>query len=152
MGKGHGGYTEVQPSYKDSGGQKVTDKGAIFVAERYIDQGYETVFRRRKEGKSLDLTIKTSDDTNFVKNIEVKTVGSGKPSQIAKQLDRAREQIADGDTVAIYLPNQTNNRAGNDFAKAGVHEARRKGYVKGPIEVWFSDKTKVEYEPSPRGK
>ena len=41
MGRGRGGYTEKQTSYKDSGGHKVTDSGAIFVAERYIDQGYE---------------------------------------------------------------------------------------------------------------
>ncbi len=35
MGRGYGGYTEAQPSYKDSGGHKVTDNGAIFVAERW---------------------------------------------------------------------------------------------------------------------
>ena len=145
MGKGHGGYTEVQPSYKDSGGQKVTDKGAIFVGERYIDQGYETVFRRRKEGKSLDLTIKTSDDTNFVKNIEVKEISGNNPSQIAKRIKEAQKQIADGDTVAIYLPNRKNDPAGYEFAKKGIDEARRKGYVKGPIEVWFSDKTKQDF-------
>ena len=45
MGRGQGGYTEKQTTYKDSGGHKVTDQGAVFVAERYIDQGYEAVFR-----------------------------------------------------------------------------------------------------------
>ena len=71
MGRGHGGYTDPQPSYKDSGGQKVIDKGAIFVGERYMDLGYETVFRGRRNNPLYDLTIKTSDDTQFVKNIEV---------------------------------------------------------------------------------
>ena len=36
MGRGHGGYTEYRESYRDSGNHKVTDKGAIFIAERYI--------------------------------------------------------------------------------------------------------------------
>ena len=67
MGRGRGGYTEYQESYVDSKKKKVIDRGAIFVAERYMDLGYESVFRGQKEGKSLDLTIKTSDDTQFVK-------------------------------------------------------------------------------------
>ena len=57
MGRGRGGYTEKQTSYKDSGGHKVTDPGAIFVAERYIDQGYE----------AGSLTIR-DDDGNLMKN------------------------------------------------------------------------------------
>ena len=49
MGRGKGGYTTIQTNYKDSGGRKVTDKGTIFVAERYIDLGYEVVFRQRQD-------------------------------------------------------------------------------------------------------
>ena len=40
MGRGKGGYTQIQTNYKDSGGRKVTDSGTIFVAERYIDMGF----------------------------------------------------------------------------------------------------------------
>ena len=145
MGKGHGGYTEIKAYYVDSKNQKVIDKGTIFVAERYIDMGYESVFRGRRNDKSLDLTIKTSDDTQFVKNIEVKMVSSDKASQISTQIERARSQIKDGDTVAIYLPNFINDSRGLEHAKTGIDEARRKGYIKGPIEVWFSDKTKVNF-------
>ena len=47
MGRGRGGYTGYETCYKDSGGHKVTDKGSIFVAERYIDQGYEAVFKQK---------------------------------------------------------------------------------------------------------
>lgn len=84
MGRGRGGYTEKQPSYKDSGGHKVTDKGAIFVAERYMDQGYEAVFRRdHNPDRGCDLTIKTSDDETFIKNIEVKAVVSPKTRKIS---------------------------------------------------------------------
>lgn len=145
MGRGHGGYTEAQPSYKDSGGRKVTDNGAIFVAERYMELGYESVFRRRKEDKTFDLTIKTSDDTQYIKNIEVKKISSNNPSQIAKELKNAYGQIGDGDTVALYLPNRRNCKEDNDFVKAGIEEARRKGYIRGPIEAWYSDKTKVDF-------
>ena len=35
MGRGRGGYTQKQIWYLDSGGNKVTDRGAIFVAELY---------------------------------------------------------------------------------------------------------------------
>ena len=31
------------------------------------------------------------------------------------------------------------------FVSKGIDEARRKGYIKGPVEVWFSDKTKITY-------
>ena len=146
MGRGRGGYTEKQPSYKDSGGHKVTDKGAIFVAERYMDQGFEVVFRRdHNPARGCDLTIKTSDDENFVKNIEVKAVTSSKASKIADNLKKAKGQIAPGDTVAIYLPTHNNNEIGRSFAEAGIAEARRKGNIIGPIEVWFSDKTKITF-------
>ena len=54
-------------------------------------------------------------------------------------------QIGSGDTVAIYLPNHNNNEIGRSFAEAGIAEARRKGNIIGPIEVWFSDKTKITF-------
>ena len=69
MGRGKGGYTTIQTNYKDSGGRKVTDKGTIFVAERYI--------------------IKTSDDKDFVKDIEVKKTTTTKSSQLAKNIIEA---------------------------------------------------------------
>ncbi|MBQ6472948.1 MAG: hypothetical protein IJJ33_13270 [Victivallales bacterium] len=144
MGRGHGGYIDYRESYLDSGGRKVTDRGTIFVAERYIDMGYEVVFRQQKAIPTCDLTIKTSDDKNILKNIEVKTAFSKNPSQMAKQIEKARRQIRDGDTLAIFVPHHKCGKAGIDFAQAGVDEARRKGYVKGPIEVWFSDRKKVE--------
>lgn len=38
-----------------------------------MDLGYESVFCQEVEGMPrFDLTIKTSDDENFVKNIEIK--------------------------------------------------------------------------------
>ena len=146
MGRGRGGYTEKQPSYKDSGGRKVIDKGAIFVAERYMDLGYEAVFRRdHSPERGCDLTIKTSDDETFVKNIEVKRITSSNPSKISTRIGEAAGQINEGDTVAIFLPNHRNTESGRALAEAGIAEAKRKGYIKGPVEVWFSDKTCVHY-------
>ena len=146
MGRGRGGYSQIETGYKDSGGHKVRDNNSIFVAERYIDLGYEVVFRREHQpDKSYDLTIKTSDDLSFVKNIEVKGITSRNPSVMAKRIGNAFEQFPPGreDTVAIYLPNHRNNASGMTFARAGFEEAVRKGYVKGSVEIWFSDKTKI---------
>lgn len=146
MGRGRGGYTEKQTGYKDSGGFKVTDKGAIWVAERYIEDGYESVFRQRHDPEtSCDLTIKTSDDTQTIKNIEVKQVTSQNPSKIATHIKEANEQIAPGDAIALYFPNRTYSRESNSFVEQGIAEARRKNYIKGPVEVWFSDKKKKTY-------
>ena len=146
MGRGRGGYTEKQTGYKDSGGFKVTDKGAIWVAERYIEDGYESVFRQRHDPEtSCDLTIKTSDDTQTIKNIEVKQVTSQNPSKIATHIKEANEQISSGDTIALYFPNRTSSRESISFVEQGIAEARRKNNIKGPVEVWFSDKKKKTY-------
>ena len=147
MGRGNGGYTEKQSWYKDSGGHKVTDNGAIWVAERYIDMGYESVFRQQhpERGRQFDLTIKTADDQSHVKNIEVKKVTTLNSSNIAKNLNRASGQISSGDTVALYFEGRKNTEENRSFVIKGIEEARRKGYIKSPVEVWFSDKSKITY-------
>jgi hypothetical protein len=147
MGRGRGGYTSIQSGYKDSGGRKVTDSGTIFVAERYIDMGYEAVFRQRHDEvnkKTYDLTIKTSNDENFVKNIEVKQTTSKNASQLAKNIKEGFEQVGDAGTVSVYLPGRSrNSKSTIDFVNNGYQEAVRKGYVKGTVEVWFNDKTRI---------
>lgn len=120
------------------------DPGAIFVAERYMDLGYESVFRREIDGvKRFDLTIKSSDDVNFIKNVEVKRCTSDNASQIAKNIKNAGSQIKDGDTIALVLPNHKQNSQSVSLAKEAFEEAARKGWIKGPVEVWFSDKTMI---------
>ncbi|MBQ7266719.1 MAG: hypothetical protein IJS61_11595 [Firmicutes bacterium] len=145
MGRGRGGYTEKKSNYIDSGGRKVTDSGSIFVGERYIEAGYETVFRQRHdeiEQQTYDLTIKSSDDKDFIKNIEVKRTTSPNPSQLAKNIKEGFEQVGN-DTVAVYLPNHKNNTSGIDYAKSAFAEAKRKGWIHGTVEVWFSDSKKM---------
>ena len=147
MGRGRGGYTQKNQTYRDSGGHKVTDTGAIWVAERYIEKGYESVFRQQhpERGKQYDLTIKTADDQSYVKNIEVKKVTTLNSSNIAKNIHKASSQLDEGGTVALYFEGRKSTAANKDFVRKGIEEARRKGYIKGPVEVWFSDKTKFDY-------
>lgn len=64
---------------------------------------------------------------------------------IAKNIKIAGAQISEGDTVALLFPDRTSTQSNRDFVERGIAEAKRKGYVKGPIEVWFSDKTKIDY-------
>lgn len=143
MGRGRGGYNSIQASYKDSGGVTVKDQGAIFVAERYIEQGFESVFRQRHNHKTYDLSIKTSNDKEFIRNIEVKAVTSDKSSKLASNIHKAFSQLenAENPTVAIYLPGHSNCKTAQAFAKQGFAEASRKGWVQGKVEVWFNDKT-----------
>lgn len=146
MGRGRGGYISKQNLYYDSGNIKVKDAGSIFVAERYIDMGYESVFRRQHQPeKSYDLTIKSSDDQNFIKNIEVKSVEKENLNTFSKRIKDGFTQFCAGkeDTVAIYLPNMKSNEKGLKFVKEGFDIAKRKGFVKNHVEVWFSDKKRI---------
>ena len=63
---------------------------------------------------------------------------------MASKLEQLIQELCP-DGVAIVLANHKNSKAGRDFANNGIAEARRKGLIKGPIEVWFSDKTKITY-------
>ena len=144
MGRGRGGYTEIQKDgYVDSGGNPVTDKGSIFVAERYIEAGYESVFRQTHDEipgqKAYDLTIKDSSDIEFIKNIEVKRTTSSKPSQMAKNIKEGFEQVGEEGTVAVYLPNRVHDADTMNYINEAFAEAQRKGWIKGKVEVWLSD-------------
>lgn len=145
MGRGKGGYTKIQTWYKDSGGRKVTDRGAIFVAERYMDQGFEVVFRQKHKNKTYDLSIKSSDGKTFIKNIEVKSITSPSTSKIASRIKEGFSQFETEkpDTVAIYLVNYANCKESRKFAYRGFNEAKRKGFLKAHVEIWFKDKTKI---------
>lgn len=142
MGRGNGGYTTKQQRYVDSGQKEVHDDSAIFVAERYIEMGYESVFRQVHENqKTYDLSIKTSDDTSFVKNIEVKRINSENPTKIARNIKKGFEQLRNEGVVALHaFKYNSNDKNGLQLVGQGIKEAQRKGYVKDKIEVWFKDK------------
>ena len=117
---------------------------ALFLSRKDI-LTWDTNLHDEIDAKTYDLTIKTSDDKDYVKNIEVKQVTTNNPSQLAKNIKRAFEQVGDGGTVALYLPERDkNSRVTRDFINNGYQEAMRKGFVKGSVEVWFDDKTKID--------
>lgn len=64
---------------------------------------------------------------------------------LAKNIHKASSQLDEGGTVALYFEGRKSTAANKDFVRKGIEEARRKGYIKGPVEVWFSDKTKFDY-------
>ena len=79
-----------------------------------------------------------------MKNIEVKRTTSKNPSQLANNIKEGFEQVGDGGTVAIYLPGRSKSSQSTiEFINNGYQEAVRKGNVKGPVEVWFDDKTRI---------
>ena len=88
---------------------------------------------------------KSSDDLSFIKNIEVKQTTSPRSSKMASNICKGFVQLHDdyNATVAIYLPNLKNYSTGREYAKKGFEEALRKGWVRGKVEVWFSDKTRI---------
>lgn len=72
-------------------------------------------------------------------------VPSNNPSQLVKNIKEGFEQVGDGGTVAIYVPNR--DRKSQDtinFINSGYQEASRKGNVRGFVEVWFDDKVRIE--------
>ena len=106
------------------------------------------MFRQSEsEGKHYDLTIKDSNDVEFIKNIEVKKVTSENPSQIAKNIEKAFRQLegAPNGTVALFFEHHTNTQEIRDVIRKGYEEAMRKNNVKGPVEIWFKDKTSITF-------
>ena len=92
-----------------------------------------------------NISFSYSKDKDFIKKIEVKQITSNNASKIAARINEANQQISREDTIAIVLAKHKNDNNGRAFAEAGIDEARRKGYIKGKIEVWFSDKTKIVF-------
>lgn len=47
-------------------------------------------------------------------------------------------------TMALYDANHNQSLERLSFIQKGIDEARWKGWIKGPIEVWFKDKTCIK--------
>lgn len=135
--------------YKDSHGDKVTDKNAIIAAEYYLKWGMSVVFLHEKpqEGGRPDLLV----DYEFL--AEVKGVASLNPGQISKQLKHASKQISDelarrpedkqlpGKIVLISL--HESFEVGFHAISEGYKEAKRKGQVHFQVEFWFNGEIRV---------
>jgi hypothetical protein len=138
---------EMRPEYKVVWTVFVTKKPVRTDQEVIHSSAYEVCFI---DEQSQDLfycedAIVVDIGHSYVKNIEVKKVTTMNASNIAKNIHRASGQISNGDTVALYFEGRKSTADNRSFVSKGVDEARRKGYIKGPVEVWFSDKTKITY-------
>ena len=130
--------------YENSGGNKVTDKNAIAVAEFYLEMGMYVVFLQEKseEGGRPDLLI----DFEFL--AEVKGVISTNPSQISKQIKKASRQIEnelskypDDERLPakiVLLSLHSDFEIGFKAISEGYKEAKRKGQVNFTTELWIN--------------
>ena len=133
--------------YYDTGGHKVTDKNAIAVAEKYIEDGKYVAFLQEKDGQPrADLSV---DGVH----VEVKGLTTLSPNTVCDKLEHAFKQIHGDDNrypkethregkVVIYS-RHSNEHSENtilEAMKAGYQEAKRKGYISGKLEVWIRGK------------
>ena len=133
--------------YKDSHGDKVTDKNAIIAAEHYIKLGMYVVFLHQDDVRRPDLLV----DYNLL--VEVKVIISLNPSQISIQLKHASKQISDelarrpedkqlpGKIVLISL--HESFEVGFHAISEGYKEAKRKGQVHFQVEFWFNGEIRI---------
>ncbi|MCD8295196.1 MAG: hypothetical protein LUE27_08150 [Clostridia bacterium] len=152
MGRGMGGYYAVTEDgrYADTKNYKVKDQGAIYVAEKYLDAKYRVVFRHEgdKQGvKTYDLVVKATDRDEILDRVEVKSLATEHPGQIAKEINKGFVKFNNGysGTVELCLSGLSNNAFSRNLVQQGIDYANRKGYIKGPIRVWFSDNSNIIY-------
>lgn len=149
MGRGYGGYVEKSNLYRDTSKHKVTDKGVIYVAERYIDAGYCVVFIKQQSGKNnvkkFDLAIKSYDDSAILERIEVKRITSDKPYQTAAEIARGFEKFNNGyvGSVDLFYPNLSYSVDTCRFIQQCLNMANDD--INGPIRVWLGDGTILDY-------
>jgi|GEM_PF-1879833 len=132
--------------YKNSGGDKVTDKNAIAASEFYLEMGMYVVFLQEKpaEGGRPDLLV----DFDFL--AEVKGVTSTNPSQISKQIKKASRQIenelskyAEDERLPakiLLISLHADFEIGFQAISEGYKEAKRKGQVNFKTELLIKGK------------
>ncbi len=157
MGRGKGGYIAKSDLYRGTANHKVTDKGVIYVGERYIEAGYCVVFIKQQskvtDVKTYDLAIKDQDDTKILERIEVKQITSSSPSRISDDIEKGFTKFT-GDytgSVDLYFPKLKNTQSDLNIVQAGIDYAVRQNslkeepFIKGSIRIWLSDGTHVDY-------
>lgn len=142
---GSGGATKER-CYYDTGGHKVTDNNAIFVAESYINEGKYVAFLQEKHGQErADLSV---DGVHT----EVKGLTTLNPDKISKRIEKADSQVkADNKNY----PDDTNKQGkiillskhGKDVSKEeilakmkeGLKRAQKNGEITSKVEVWIGE-------------
>ena len=134
--------------YEDINGHKIDDKGTIAVAEWYMGQGFNVIFQPEQSGergvKGFDLTLRTSENKEFIRDIEVKRITSVTEENVTKHIKEGFQQVQDGGTVTIYLPRNRQDQRIIRKLQHGFEEANRLGLVKGHVEAFFSDGSRME--------
>ncbi len=143
---GYGGSSGriKEKAYYDTGGNKVTDKNAIMVAEYYINKGVYVAFLQEKRGqKRADLSVDGI-------HIEVKGMTSTSTNKVANNIKEAFEQInADNkrysantnkDGKVIILSKYNSIKTAYKIVYGGYRKAKSKGYVKGDVELLHNEK------------
>ncbi len=128
--------------YYDTGGHKVKDKNAIEVAEQYMSEGREVLFLQEKQNtKRPDLLV----DRELL--VEVKGISTTNSGQVSKNIKKAFQQIESELShhpenerkpfKVVIVSRHDNFEAGFKAVREGYQEAKRKGYVTGPVEFWY---------------
>lgn len=143
---GYGGSSGKAKSncYFDSGNHKVTDKNAITVGEYFIDNGDYVVFlQERPPSKRADLSVSGQ-------HIEVKGISSTSTNKIANTIKKAFEQVSADDAryssatnrsgEVVVLSKHGNIRTAYKAIYGGFRKAKKLGFVKGIVEMWYKDK------------
>ena len=133
--------------YRDSKGFKVREPSSIMAAEYYLSWGMSVVFLHQEENRRPDLLV----DYKFF--AEVKGVISLNPSQIAKQIRSASEQI-EGEhsrhpeeerlpAKIVLISLHETLELGYRLIYEGYQEAKRKNWVNFNTEFWFKGEIKI---------
>lgn len=146
---GYGGTSKKGKSsvYYDTGGHKVTDKNAIMVAERLIEEGHYVAFLQEKEGQTrADLSVDGQ-------HVEVKGLTTLNPDNVEGKLrhafiqvnaDNARypsESHREGKVIILSRHSaEVSEKLIYDRLHAGYLSAQHKGYITGKVELWIGNK------------
>lgn len=146
---GYGGSSGrvKENTYYDTGGRKVKDGNAIFVAEHYIREGKYVAFLQEKAGqRRADLSVDGQ-------HVEVKGLTTLNPDNVEGKLKHAFSQIEsdkgrypenthrEGKVVIVSKHDKgISEKTIYDAMHAGFLSAKRKGCITGKVELWINGK------------
>ena len=143
---GYGGSSKKGRSnvYYDTGGNKVTDRNSIVVAEHFIEEGKYVAFLQEKDGQQrADLSV---DGVH----VEVKGMSSLSTNKVSNNIREGFEQVeADNyryssDThregKVIILSKYPDLRTAYKTVYGGYRKAKNNGFVKGTVELMHKGK------------
>ena len=133
--------------YYDTGGNKVTDKNAITVAEAYIREGKYVAFLQEKKGQErADLSVEGV-------HTEVKGLTTIKPDKIKERIEKANSQVKADDyrypeethrKGKVVLLSKHSGEVSSDTIiekmKEGMRRAELNGHIEAKVELWIGNR------------